>query len=118
MQQTTAELPSASAWSEQWHRLFQPRQGLFGPLEFLQCRLPGTLTQATSVRPGVVSDPVPFAARATRQIQTCGCADLLPQHEECGFNAMLPEAIEHQWCSLRFRTVIESKSDLRQPLPP
>lgn len=117
MQQTPAELPRAAARTEQWHRLLHPGKRLFGVLELLKRHLACALAQTPHVRPSVIPDPVPFPARSTSKLQAGGRAHLPPQHEEGGFDAMLPQAIEHQRCSLRFRTVIECKCDLRQPLP-
>ena len=69
------------------------------------------------MRPGVIADPVSFTARAACQVQTNGRTDVLAQHEESGLHAVTGEAIQNLRSSLRIRSVIEGKSDFRQPLP-
>jgi len=62
-------------------------------IEFLKRSFARHLSQTTRMRPGVIPDPVPFAARPACQIQANGRADVLAQHEERGLHAMTRQAI-------------------------
>ena len=93
MQQSLTQTPPAAARTKQSRRLIHPGKCLLRAIEFLKRSFARHLSQTTRMRPGVIPDPVPFAARPARQIQANGRADVLAQDEERGLHAMTRQAI-------------------------